>query len=119
LTSTERRSRLFTLMARSPRRAIMLTLENKNFLRQPGQGYLLTAIASVLIGGTSIFGAAQRSSAPSSAAVIIGMIEAGTGRRRSHRCVGAHDSGSGVLDRHDLLSLCRRAASAVPLSWRG
>lgn len=36
--------------------AIMLTLENKNFFGNQGQGYLLTAIASVLIGGTSIFG---------------------------------------------------------------
>ena len=36
--------------------AIILTLENKNFFGNQGQGYLLTAIASVLIGGTSIFG---------------------------------------------------------------
>jgi simple sugar transport system permease protein len=33
-----------------------MTLENKNFFGNQGQGYLLTAIASVLIGGTSIFG---------------------------------------------------------------
>jgi len=36
--------------------AIILTLENKNFFGNQGSGYLLTAIASVLIGGTSIFG---------------------------------------------------------------
>src|SRR5215208_2083555 len=36
--------------------AIFLTLENKNFFGNQGQGYLLLAIAAVLIGGTSIFG---------------------------------------------------------------
>ena len=36
--------------------AMMLTLENKNYFGNQGQGYLLTAIAAVLIGGTSIFG---------------------------------------------------------------
>ena len=49
--------KLFTLMgALAAIAAIMLTLENKNFFGNQGQGYLLTAIASVLIGGTSIFG---------------------------------------------------------------
>ncbi len=37
--------------------AIFLTLENKNYFGNQGQGYLLLiAIAAVLIGGTSIFG---------------------------------------------------------------
>jgi simple sugar transport system permease protein len=49
--------KLFVLMgALASAAAIMLTLENKNFFGNQGQGYLLTAIASVLIGGTSIFG---------------------------------------------------------------
>jgi simple sugar transport system permease protein len=49
--------RIFTLMGGlAALAAIMLTLENKNFFGNQGQGYLLTAIASVLIGGTSIFG---------------------------------------------------------------
>ncbi|MCP4385000.1 MAG: ABC transporter permease [Hyphomicrobiales bacterium] len=49
--------KVFTLMgALAATAAIMLTLENKNFFGNQGQGYLLTAIASVLIGGTSIFG---------------------------------------------------------------
>jgi simple sugar transport system permease protein len=49
--------KVFTLMgALAAVAAIMLTLENKNFFGNQGQGYLLTAIASVLIGGTSIFG---------------------------------------------------------------
>jgi simple sugar transport system permease protein len=36
--------------------AIFLTLENKNYFGNQGQGFLLISIASVLIGGTSIFG---------------------------------------------------------------
>ncbi|HTJ55963.1 MAG TPA: ABC transporter permease [Devosiaceae bacterium] len=49
--------RLFTLMGGlAALAAIFLTLENKNFFGNQGQGYLLLAIASVLIGGTSIFG---------------------------------------------------------------
>ncbi len=49
--------KIFTLMGGlAACAAIMLTLENKNFFGNQGQGYLLTAIASVLIGGTSIFG---------------------------------------------------------------
>ena len=52
--------KLFTLMGLlAACAAIMLTLENKNFFGNQGQGYLLTAIASVLIGGTSIFGGAR------------------------------------------------------------
>ena len=49
--------KLFTMMgALSAMAAIFLTLENKNYFGNQGQGYLLIAIASVLIGGTSIFG---------------------------------------------------------------
>jgi simple sugar transport system permease protein len=49
--------KLFTLMgALAALAAIFLTLENKNYFGNQGQGYLLIAIASVLIGGTSIFG---------------------------------------------------------------
>src|SRR5580658_9558052 len=59
--------KIFTLMGGlAACAAIVLTLENKNFFGNQGQGYLLTAIASVLIGGTSIFGG-----------FIIGMVEAG------------------------------------------
>ena len=48
---------LFVLMgALAALAAILLTLENKNFFGNQGQGYLLLAIAAVLIGGTSIFG---------------------------------------------------------------
>jgi simple sugar transport system permease protein len=55
--------------------AIMLTLENKNFFGNQGQGYLLTAIASVLIGGTSIFGGRATIIGTVFGAAIILMIE--------------------------------------------
>jgi simple sugar transport system permease protein len=57
--------------------AIFLTLENKNFFGNQGQGYLLTAIASVLIGGTSIFGGRATIVGTVFGCCIIGMIEAG------------------------------------------
>jgi simple sugar transport system permease protein len=57
--------------------AIFLTLENKNFFGNQGQGYLLTAIASVLIGGTSIFGGRATLVGTVFGCMIIGMIEAG------------------------------------------
>lgn len=57
--------------------ALFLTLENKNFFGNQGQGYLLTAIASVLIGGTSIFGGRATLVGTVFGCFIIGMIEAG------------------------------------------
>jgi simple sugar transport system permease protein len=57
--------------------ALFLTLENKNFFGNQGQGYLLTAIASVLIGGTSIFGGRATIVGTVFGCFIIGMIEAG------------------------------------------
>ena len=57
--------------------AMLLTLENKNFFGNQGQGYLLTAIASVLIGGTSIFGGRATIVGTVFGCFIIGMIEAG------------------------------------------
>jgi simple sugar transport system permease protein len=70
--------KLFTLMgALAAIAAIMLTLENKNFFGNQGQGYLLTAIASVLIGGTSIFGGRATVVGTLFGCFIIGMIEAG------------------------------------------
>src|SRR5207247_22022 len=57
--------------------AIFLTLENRNFFGNQGQGYLLTAIASVLIGGTSIFGGRATVIGSLFGCFIIGMIEAG------------------------------------------
>ncbi len=70
--------KLFTLMGfLAACAAIMLTLENKNFFGNQGQGYLLTAIASVLIGGTSIFGGRATIIGTLFGCFIIGMIEAG------------------------------------------
>ena len=70
--------KIFTLMGvLAAVAAIMLTLENKNFFGNQGQGYLLTAIASVLIGGTSIFGGQATVIGTVFGCFIIGMIEAG------------------------------------------
>lgn len=70
--------KIFTLMGfLAACAAIMLTLENKNFFGNQGQGYLLTAIASVLIGGTSIFGGQATLIGTVFGCFIISMIEAG------------------------------------------
>lgn len=70
--------KLFTLMGGlAAIAAILLTLENKNYFGNQGQGYLLTAIASVLIGGTSIFGGRASVVGTVFGCFIIGMIEAG------------------------------------------
>ena len=70
--------KIFTLMGfLAACAAIVLTLENKNFFGNQGQGYLLTAIASVLIGGTSIFGGRATVLGTLFGCFIIGMVEAG------------------------------------------
>jgi simple sugar transport system permease protein len=70
--------KLFTLMGgMAAIAAMILTLENKNYFGNQGQGYLLTAIASVLIGGTSIFGGRATIVGTIFGCFIIGMIEAG------------------------------------------
>jgi simple sugar transport system permease protein len=70
--------KLFTLMGGLAALAAMfLTLENRNYFGNQGQGYLLTAIASVLIGGTSIFGGRATIVGTVFGCFVIGMIEAG------------------------------------------
>jgi simple sugar transport system permease protein len=70
--------KIFTLMGfLAACAAIILTLEDKNFFGNQGQGYLLTAIASVLIGGTSIFGGQATILGTVFGCFIIGMVEAG------------------------------------------
>ncbi len=70
--------KIFTLMGfLAACAAIILTLENKNFFGNQGQGYLLTAIASVLIGGTSILGGQATIIGTVFGCFIIGMLEAG------------------------------------------
>ncbi len=70
--------KIFTLMgALAGLAAIFLTLENKNYFGNQGQGYLLLAIASVLIGGTSIFGGRATIVGTLFGCFIIAMIEPG------------------------------------------
>ena len=70
--------KLFTLMgALAAVAAIFLTLENKNYFGNQGQGYLLIAIASVLIGGTSIFGGRATIVGTIFGCFIIAMVEPG------------------------------------------
>jgi simple sugar transport system permease protein len=70
--------RLYTLMGGlAAIAAMMLTLENKNYFGGQGQGYLLTAIAAVLIGGTSIFGGRATLVGTVFGCFIIWMLEAG------------------------------------------
>ena len=70
--------KLFTLMGTlAGFAAVLLTLENRNFFNTQGQGYLLIALASVFIGGTSIFGGQASIVGTFFGAFIISMIEAG------------------------------------------
>ncbi len=70
--------KLYTLMgALASIAAMMLTLENRNFFGNQGQGYLLTAIAAVLIGGTSIFGGRATIVGTVFGCCIIWILEAG------------------------------------------
>ncbi len=72
------RIKLFVLMGvLAAFAAVLLTLENKNFFNTQGQGFLLIALASVFIGGTSIFGGQATVVGSFFGAFIIGMIEAG------------------------------------------
>jgi simple sugar transport system permease protein len=70
--------KLYTLMgALASIAAMMLTLENRNYFGNQGQGYLLTAIAAVLIGGTSIFGGRATLVGTVFGCFIIWILEAG------------------------------------------
>ncbi len=72
------RVKLFTLMGTlAGFAAVLLTLENRNFFNTQGQGFLLIALASVFIGGTSIFGGQATIVGTFFGAFIISMIEAG------------------------------------------
>jgi simple sugar transport system permease protein len=70
--------KLFTLMGvLGAFAAVLLTIENKNFFNTQGSGFLLTVMAAVFIGGTSIFGGKATIVGSYVGAYIIGMIEAG------------------------------------------
>jgi simple sugar transport system permease protein len=70
--------KLFTLMGfLAAIAAVFLTFENKNYFGNQGQGYLLICIASVLIGGTSIFGGRATIIGTVFGSFIIVMVEPG------------------------------------------
>lgn len=72
------RIKLFTLMgALSALAGVFLTVETTTYFSSQGQGYLLTVIAAVFIGGTSIFGGSGKVVGTVFAALIVAIIEAG------------------------------------------
>ena len=72
------RIKLFTIMGTlSALAGVFLTLETTTYFSSQGQGYLLTVIAAVFIGGTSIFGGSGKVAGTVFAALIVAIIEAG------------------------------------------
>lgn len=72
------RIKLFTLMGTlSAIAGVFLTVETTTYFSSQGQGYLLTVIAAVFIGGTSIFGGSGKVVGTVFAAFIVAIIEAG------------------------------------------
>ena len=70
--------KLFTLMGGlSAFAAVLLTLEMSTYWTTQGSGYLLIVMASVFIGGTSIFGGEGTIVGTVFGALIVGSIEAG------------------------------------------
>ena len=105
--------KLFTLMgALAAIAAILLTLENKNYFGNQGQGYLLIAIASVLIGGTSIFGGRATIVGTVFGCFIIAMVEPGLVATGLTGAWVNTVRGLDLPDLDHLLPLCRRAAAA-------
>lgn len=70
--------KLFTLMGfLSALAGVFLTVETTTYFNQQGQGYLLTVIAAVFIGGTSLFGGSGKVVGTVFASLIVAVIEAG------------------------------------------
>lgn len=70
--------KLFTLMGfLSALAGAFLTVETTTYFNSQGTGYLLTVIAAVFIGGTSIFGGSGKVVGTVFAALIVAVIEAG------------------------------------------
>ena len=70
--------KLFTLMgALSAFAGVLLTMETNSYFSSQGMGYLLIVIASVFIGGTSIFGGSGKVIGTMVGAMIVAIIEAG------------------------------------------
>jgi simple sugar transport system permease protein len=72
------RLKVFTLMGLlSGLAGIFLTLETTTYFPNQGMGYLLIVVASVFIGGTSIFGGAGTIVGTVAGSLIVAIIEAG------------------------------------------
>ncbi|MDR3470264.1 MAG: ABC transporter permease [Devosia sp.] len=70
--------KLFTLMGMlSALAGVFLTLETTTYFSQAGMGYLLTVVAAVFIGGTSIFGGSGKVAGTVFGSLIVAIIEAG------------------------------------------
>jgi simple sugar transport system permease protein len=70
--------KIFTLMGLlSAFAGVLLTLETTTYFSSQGMGYLLIVVASVFIGGTSIFGGAGTIVGTVIGALIVAIIEAG------------------------------------------
>ncbi|MDC3324722.1 ABC transporter permease [Planktomarina temperata] len=75
---TREKIKLFALSgALSGLAGVLLTLETTAYFSSQGMGYLLTVIAAVFIGGTSIYGGSGRVIGTVFAAFIVTVIEAG------------------------------------------
>ncbi len=75
---TREKVKLFALSgALSGLAGVLLTLETNAYFSSQGMGYLLTVIAAVFIGGTSIFGGSGKVIGTVFAALIVTVIEAG------------------------------------------
>jgi monosaccharide ABC transporter membrane protein, CUT2 family (TC 3.A.1.2.-) len=78
INTVRERIKLFTLMgALGGFASVLLTLENLSYFPTQGQGILLSALAAVFIGGTSVFGGTATVIGSVFGALIIGMLDAG------------------------------------------
>ncbi|HUC17536.1 MAG TPA: ABC transporter permease [Acetobacteraceae bacterium] len=72
------RIKLFTMMgAVAGFASFLLTIQNLNYFATQGQGTLLSALAGVFIGGSSVFGGSATIVGSVFGALIIGMLDAG------------------------------------------
>lgn len=78
INTTRERIKLFVLMgALAGFASVLMTLQNLSYFPTQGQGILLSALAAVFIGGTSVFGGSATVVGSFFGALIIGMLDAG------------------------------------------
>ncbi|MCF3945241.1 ABC transporter permease [Acidiphilium iwatense] len=78
INTMRERIKLFVLMgALAGFASVLMTLENLSYFPTQGQGILLSALAAVFIGGTSVFGGSATVVGSFFGALIIGMLDAG------------------------------------------